>query len=607
MQPNPTDGRLKFILKTYGQKKPEVVMSMVDVIAHTVGVDDWVQRLSDAAKEAGDDAFFKDLGVWSVNRIGMGRRARPGEEVYRPSPDLAATVVAMVSEMPAFKGRHQADPVFPWIAQQLAKRRVGELGNDTWSHKLRRGGTMLGQWYEAERPNLGQYDLDQAFAEAEEWSKEHGGEDVPQGEVVVDLSDGWTAQQLATKEQLDAEGEEMQHCVGSYCKLVQAGQTTIYSLRDKKGHPHVTIEVARKRVQQVRGKQNEKPDAKYQKYVDEFENWLDEQGIEVSIPADLRPWAELVERHVNDYDEEYLPDLAREWREATGSLGDAEAWMKMGLEPRMVEALRGENVTPDEYNTFPWAIMEKIHENGEPPAKLDELVKIAHMANLLYALNADRVSAPIDKRQLTMFDAEHQTVYPERPSGIPGRPGHDPTGEVAHHTRRGTRTGWPSVNFESWTSEWSRTDDDPKTPWLYPAEEWLDEDFTYEDWEDHYVGPWFLNYFTPEQATEWWNMKVEDGLLAVELRALRVTPELLEEVPDTQDSISEYDALMSKSRRSAWANKGLSREEANEAIERDRVRYAKVIAEQIARQIDDASVRRNPGKRTSKRRTSRRR
>lgn len=43
---------------------------------------------------------------------------------------------------------------------------------------------------------------------------------------------------------LKYEGEVMGHCVGGYCPDVIEGRSRIYSLRDKKGQPHVTIEVA---------------------------------------------------------------------------------------------------------------------------------------------------------------------------------------------------------------------------------------------------------------------------------------------------------------------------------------------------------------------------
>ncbi|NDF51413.1 MAG: hypothetical protein EB116_15260, partial [Betaproteobacteria bacterium] len=42
---------------------------------------------------------------------------------------------------------------------------------------------------------------------------------------------------------LKYEGDIMGHCVGGYCPDVIEGRSKIYSLRDKKGEPHVTIEV----------------------------------------------------------------------------------------------------------------------------------------------------------------------------------------------------------------------------------------------------------------------------------------------------------------------------------------------------------------------------
>jgi hypothetical protein len=43
---------------------------------------------------------------------------------------------------------------------------------------------------------------------------------------------------------LKYEGDTMGHCVGGYCDDVASGQSRIFSLRDAKGEPHVTIETA---------------------------------------------------------------------------------------------------------------------------------------------------------------------------------------------------------------------------------------------------------------------------------------------------------------------------------------------------------------------------
>jgi len=47
---------------------------------------------------------------------------------------------------------------------------------------------------------------------------------------------------------LKYEGATMGHCVGSYCEDVESGRSRIYSLRDAKGEPHVTVEVMPKSI-----------------------------------------------------------------------------------------------------------------------------------------------------------------------------------------------------------------------------------------------------------------------------------------------------------------------------------------------------------------------
>lgn len=49
---------------------------------------------------------------------------------------------------------------------------------------------------------------------------------------------------MSLEDALKYEGETMGHCVGGYCPDVVEGRSKIYSLRDKKGQPHVTIKVA---------------------------------------------------------------------------------------------------------------------------------------------------------------------------------------------------------------------------------------------------------------------------------------------------------------------------------------------------------------------------
>ncbi len=87
-------------------------------------------------------------------------------------------------------------------------------------------------------------------------------------------------------ESLKYEGEVMGHCVGGYCPDVESGRSRIYSLRDKKGEPHVTIEVQHgemrggqsvedylnqsPQIVQIKGKANRAPKDEYLPFVQDF-------------------------------------------------------------------------------------------------------------------------------------------------------------------------------------------------------------------------------------------------------------------------------------------------------------------------------------------------
>lgn len=612
MQPNPTNDRLSFILKTYGTKYPGVVVDVVDVVARTVGEDRWVQVVADAATKAGDEAFFKDLSQWASGAA-LQRDVSLGV-----SSEFAQTLVAMVNELPTFRRRHRADPVFPWIARELVEVRKEELakrdprpGYRQLLADTKRRGTVLAQWYERTRPNLGEWRLSDALVEAKEWDEEHG--PLPQGEIVAELSDGWTAQKLTTQECLSAEGERMQHCVASYGPDVRSGRTIIYSLRDANGHPHVTIEVKNGRVQQTQGKQNEKPAEKYQKYVDEFYAWLEENNVSTEkYPKHLIPYVEALEEHGHlDYEEDQVEWIAKEWEEV-GSPERMEEWLKAGFsasDARIAGALVDEDVTPEEWAKFPSPIHYKFAESGEPLSNADDLIAVARMAVVLKQLAPSRdATRPrdelYDERQGELRFGEEEgvrsfrTLIDQRRERLPG---HDPI-EKAQVTRKWRTTPellHPSISFETWSTEWNRADDDADVEWLYPAEEWIAEFFTHNPDDDEYVGPWFLHWFTPESATEWREAGVESGDLAWQLRRRRVTPSMIRESSAAHDSLIEFDNL----RRRALKTAEYFVEKPSYIA--DMKRYTAAIADQIAEQLTAAGLRPNK-KRTSKR-TSRRR
>lgn len=88
---------------------------------------------------------------------------------------------------------------------------------------------------------------------------------------------------------LTEEGNQMGHCVGCYSKDIASGRTKIYSLRDKAGLSHVTIEVMPSDpaaidkadfIEQIKGKQNRAPNKEYLPYVQDFVKSKDWKGVE---------------------------------------------------------------------------------------------------------------------------------------------------------------------------------------------------------------------------------------------------------------------------------------------------------------------------------------
>lgn len=144
----------------------------------------------------------------------------------------------------------------------------------------------------------------------------------------------------ALQDQLKYEGDTMGHCVGGYCDDVLSGRSRIYSLRDAKGEPHVTVEtqpmkrgylpepsdnpdeLIGHRIKQIKGKQNRKPNDEYLPFVQDFVRNHPEGG----------KWED-----VGDFDNTGLKRLA-----------------DFGDEP-MIQAARekyGEYVTPNEWESI---------------------------------------------------------------------------------------------------------------------------------------------------------------------------------------------------------------------------------------------------------------
>ncbi|MFQ6696200.1 MAG: leucine-rich repeat domain-containing protein [Alphaproteobacteria bacterium] len=91
-------------------------------------------------------------------------------------------------------------------------------------------------------------------------------------EFVMSLPDRMSVYKLTSSRALDFESDYMGLCVGAggYDRGISDGSIEIYSIRDERGEPHVTLEVRNNALHQCKGKQNKRPIAKYLPAVQAF-------------------------------------------------------------------------------------------------------------------------------------------------------------------------------------------------------------------------------------------------------------------------------------------------------------------------------------------------
>ena len=284
LTPNSPRKRLEYSLK--GIDDPLVVIGIARAAFYLMGMEADAEnlRVLESLRAAAERIGRKDIRV-------------PRLEV---TTEFRDRLHKFISILPA---RHPADFLIPWMARELVRldAKPGLTIHD-WHRAtdlLQDRAPAIAQWAKETHTDIGKVNLVQAFeAIATHQFKARA---VPQGEIVYRFDDGSTIQALHTPEQLEAEGQVMQHCVGSYCDVVREGESHIFSLRDPAGQPHVTLEwqinrdlvtpgsrweayramtddeflrhpelVRMGTITQVYGKQNKAPAPKYLPYIEEF-------------------------------------------------------------------------------------------------------------------------------------------------------------------------------------------------------------------------------------------------------------------------------------------------------------------------------------------------
>ncbi len=286
--PNGLNDRIDWVLRTYA-KRPVVAYETLRMIASAIGMDAVLRSYgrSDMLRDTSWYATVMPTGMEENAEVNAGLveelrdalQVRPEERtaVDPIVPWMAATIAGVqrayersVSEYLWLEEREGAKAASAQVALRAATDSESRLRRAIYV--LQHRGAAIAMWAREERPDLTRMDWREVHDAVKAWGDERRQtQPVPQGDVVYEWADGWTVQLLGI-DALEVEGEVMQHCVGGYCDVVGSGAAAIYSLRDPKGRPHVTIEYNPKteKFEQIMGKQNTRPAPQYAERVIEW-------------------------------------------------------------------------------------------------------------------------------------------------------------------------------------------------------------------------------------------------------------------------------------------------------------------------------------------------
>jgi len=161
------------------------------------------------------------------------------------------------------------------------------------------------------RPDISNYTPEQASQASDEWHRAMAGQgegtnyESTNQELIMYGPEwknpewqGWTVQKVMSENDLTAEGNKMDHCVGSYCEDVQGGFSVIYSLRDPNNQPHITMDTDDfGNIKQIQGKSNSTPKDEYKAKIKE---WISTSADDLGIVRDINAFENMEEQHPYD-------------------------------------------------------------------------------------------------------------------------------------------------------------------------------------------------------------------------------------------------------------------------------------------------------------------
>jgi len=317
LTPNAPIDRLKYIVKTYGEKQPWVVLDTLSVIFNTIGIDNPEYDLEDTLAAQGspvwgemytrmtsrlrsmfgnggqlhaglimpstqpplaDVSYREQLSYWWFGDPEVEKRVqimqRPASTL-RERLELVLELIGADRRSPRFPSimsePSDADGTFPWVARELSKlskHTISEIDSggplaqraeyDFYVqalYRLRRSCNLIAQWAKSTGTDIMKMSLADVFDASANFREK---KKVHHGEVVYKFKSGWAVEELREKRQLECEKGFLSHCVPTYKGAIDRGESVIYSLRDPDGVPYVTMEwkPARKVFAQIFGKAN---------------------------------------------------------------------------------------------------------------------------------------------------------------------------------------------------------------------------------------------------------------------------------------------------------------------------------------------------------------
>jgi hypothetical protein len=186
----------------------------------------------------------------------------------------------------------------------------------------------IGDWVERNNIDISSYSAQEATVASQEWHKMMAGqgegkmyEPTNQENIIYgpqwknEKWNGWTIQKITSENDILAEGNKMENCVGSYCDKMNSGKLIIYSLRDPQNNPHITMGTDEDgEVEQINGHSNKDPKPEYKAMIKE---WVLNNNLNLNRDSDH--WQDMKERIIREYQEDIEGEGPHEYDWDTGS------------------------------------------------------------------------------------------------------------------------------------------------------------------------------------------------------------------------------------------------------------------------------------------------